>query len=188
MKSLKFTTLSNTIRDYVFLTLIGILCFATINVQAEAMLNPTPPASEGPYWKSGSPQRATLYQENDFGERIKVIGKVLDVHGQTISGAKIDIWQTDGKGRYDNSGYDFRGHVITNSKGEYLFNTVKPGEYPSRTAHIHIKISTQDGRQLTTQLYFPEFSNRNNRDFLYHKNLNVTWVSDSEAKFDFVLE
>ena len=150
-------------------------------------LQPTPSASEGPFWKPGSPTRETLFNANDSGQQIKVVGDVLDRNGNLIDGAMVDVWQADASGNYDNSGYGFRGHVFSNENGNYSFNTVKPGIYPSRTPHIHIKVSTPRGHKLTTQLYFPDYSRRNARDFLFDKRLLVTWESGSQARFDFVL-
>ena len=147
----------------------------------------TPSDAEGPYWKPGSPERDTLYKPGDPGEKIKVSGRVLDGSGRTIARAKIDIWQTDARGDYDHSGFAYRSHVYSDSTGEYSFKTVKPGVYPSRTPHIHIKVSTPDGRTLTTQLYFPDYAERNRRDFLYNRNQNITWKSEIQAVFDIVL-
>jgi protocatechuate 3,4-dioxygenase beta subunit len=160
--------------------------FLTVNLYAQA-LKPTLPMSEGPYWKSGSPHKAVLYQKGDYGRKITVSGKVLNSAGKVIPGTKIDIWQTDGKGAYDNTGYQFRGHVLADQSGQYRFKTLLPGEYPGRTAHIHIKITTQNGRKLTTQLYFPEKSERNKKDWLFDKNLVVHWKSETQASYNFVL-
>ena len=151
-------------------------------------IQPTPRMSEGPYWKSGSPQRTVLYQQHDRGRKIEVSGKVLDISGGAISGTKIDIWQTDGNGAYDNTGFRFRGHVFANDSGKYRFKTVLPGEYPGRTPHIHIKLTAPDGKRLTTQLYFPEHDSRNQRDWLYDENLVVKWASKTLARFDFILK
>jgi protocatechuate 3,4-dioxygenase beta subunit len=38
--------------------------------------------------------------------------------------------------------------------------------YPGRTPHIHLKVATADGRQLTTQFYLAG-DPRNERDFVY---------------------
>ncbi|MCG8337904.1 MAG: intradiol ring-cleavage dioxygenase [Proteobacteria bacterium] len=170
------------------MTAMSLFKLKPMNILASSgELHRTPSASEGPYWKSGSPLRKTLYQPGDSGQRITVVGKVLDSVGNPIKGAKVDIWQADAGGNYDNRGFDYRGHVLSDAQGGYGFNTVKPGIYPSRTPHIHIKISTPEGRDLTTQLYFPDYSRRNERDFLFDKRLLVTWESESQARFDFVL-
>lgn len=166
--------------------LIGLI--TTVEADSHRVrLDPTPSAAEGPYWKPNSPQKSTLYSHALSSKRIEVTGNVLEMNGSGIPGAKIDIWQTDDKGDYDNSGYSFRGHIFSDDSGQYRFRTVLPGEYPGRTRHIHIKVIAPDGRVLTTQLYFPEYSNRNNRDFLYDNRLVVNWKSKQAAAFDFVL-
>ena len=173
------------ILPFVFTLLIFISLTGSLFAQS---LKPSPPMAEGPYWKTGSPKRAVLYQQRDTGKRIEVSGKVLDISEKAIPGTKIDIWQTDGKGAYDNSGFRFRGHVFTDDSGTYSFKTVLPGEYPGRTPHIHIKLTSPNGRRLTTQLYFPEYDSRNRSDWLYDENLVVKWRSSSQASFNFVLK
>jgi protocatechuate 3,4-dioxygenase beta subunit len=39
--------------------------------------------------------------------------------------------------------------------------TIQPGEYPGRTAHIHVKVFAPDGTELlTTQIYIPGVSDQ----------------------------
>lgn len=173
------------------LPMVAILVFVLFSLSIPVLAQETkqtPAAGEGPYWKPGSPKRDMLYRKNDPGEKILVTGRVIDLSGKPIPEAKIDIWQTDAKGHYDNSGFGYRGHTLSNEIGHYSFKTVIPGSYPSRTPHIHIKIWTPGGRKLTTQLYFPDFSKNNNRDYLYNQQLEVFWKSETHAIFDFVLK
>jgi protocatechuate 3,4-dioxygenase beta subunit len=148
----------------------------------------TPPLTEGPYYKSGSPERSTLYEPGDTGRRIVVTGKVLDSRGTPVAGAWVDVWQADAEGRYDNAGYRYRGHFFTGADGTYAFRTVVPGEYPGRTQHIHVKVRAPSGPVLTTQLFFPEASARNVADSIFDRRLLVRWDPDgTTARFDFVL-
>lgn len=190
---MKFNAMSNPVLLFLTVVALALASFvfsplvSTADSQGKHSLRLTPSDAEGPYWKRGSPERETLYKTGDPGEKIRVSGKVLDSSGKTIARAKIDIWQTDAKGDYDHAGFAYRSHLYSDSSGAYNFKTVKPGVYPSRTPHIHVKISTPDGRILTTQLYFPDYAEQNRRDFLYNKKQNVTWKSKSQAVFDFVL-
>ena len=75
--------------------------------------------------------------------------------GKPVANALIDFWQADARGAYDNSGYRFRGHQLTDAKGQYTLFTVVPGLYPGRTKHIHVKVQAPRKPVLTTQLFFP---------------------------------
>ena len=74
---------------------------------------------------------------------------------QPVGQAKIEFWQANDAGEYDNSGYTLRGHQFTDAQGRYSVQTVVPGLYPGRTRHIHVKVQAPNSSVLTTQLYFP---------------------------------
>ena len=174
-------------RSCVWVLAAGLLVSAGLHsLQAETV--PTPELTEGPYYKAGSPERDTLYAQSDPGKRIVVTGKVYRADGKPAPRAWLDFWQADAMGRYDNAGFAYRGHVFTAADGSYSMRTVLPGEYPGRTPHIHVKLRDGSGPELTTQLYFPEFSSHNNRDTIYDPRLVVRWDVDGKtARFDFML-
>jgi protocatechuate 3,4-dioxygenase beta subunit len=149
----------------------------------------TPAETEGPYFKAGSPERASLVEPGMAGTRLTITGRVLTVDCRPVSGAVLDFWQADASGRYDNTGYRLRGHQATDSSGAYALQTVVPGEYPGRTQHIHVKVGASGRATLTTQLYFPG-GTRNQGDSLFNQAL-LLHSSDSgggkTATFDFVL-
>jgi hypothetical protein len=82
-----------------------------------------------------------------------------------------------------------RGHVYTDQTGRYQIETVLPGEYPGRTAHIHVKVRAPGGPVLTSQLFFPGVA-RNASDGIYNAALLVS-VQDTTAgkvaTYNFVL-
>ncbi len=117
----------------------------------------TPENQEGPYYTANTPERNSLIEEGMQGDRLTVIGYVLDVNCQPIANAWLDFWQADAIGEYDNAGYILRGHQFTDSQGRYQLETIMPGLYSSRPIrHIHVKVQPPGGSILTTQLYFPE--------------------------------
>jgi protocatechuate 3,4-dioxygenase beta subunit len=151
---------------------------------------PTPSATEGPYFKSGSPERKSLLEPGVVGDRVNLTGQVLTRSGKPISGALIDFWQADGNGLYDNVGYRLRGHQFTDDQGRYRLETVIPGNYGGRTKHIHVKVQAADGTALITQLFFPDEEN-NQRDSIFRSELLVSLnetEQGQEATFDFVLD
>jgi len=117
----------------------------------------TPENQEGPYYKEGSPETSNLFTEGMPGTRLILVGMVVNQDCLPVPRIKLDFWQTDTEGNYDNEGYMLRGHQYTDNKGRYYLETIVPGLYSSRPIeHIHVKIETSNGRDFITQLYFPE--------------------------------
>jgi protocatechuate 3,4-dioxygenase beta subunit len=73
-----------------------------------------------------------------------------------VAGALLDVWQADHHGEYDD--VFGRARIRSGSDGAFSFRTTKPAPYGSpgfmRPAHIHMVLSAQGHRSLTTQLYF----------------------------------
>jgi len=149
---------------------------------------PTPSATEGPYFKPGSPERKSLLEPDIEGNRINLAGRVLTRSGRPVANARLDFWQADTNGVYDNVGYRLRGHQFTDSQGRYQLETVIPGIYVGRTSHIHVKVQAPDGTALTTQLFFPG-DVENQRDSIFNPQLLISFngTSTDQATFDFVL-
>jgi protocatechuate 3,4-dioxygenase beta subunit len=150
---------------------------------------PTPAQTEGPYFKPGSPERASLVDPGIAGTRLLVSGRVFSTDCRPLGGAVLDFWQADGSGRYDNTGYRLRGHQAADGEGRYALTTVVPGEYPGRTEHIHVKVAAVGKPVLTTQLYFPGVA-RNASDGIFDPALVMNvgeGAGGRGAAFDFVL-
>ncbi len=111
--------------------------------------------TEGPYYKAGAPKRSDIVTPGTQGKALVVTGAVRDTRCKPIANAKLDFWQADGTGTYDNQGYRLRGTTRTDARGRYTLTTVYPGLYPGRTRHIHVKVSAPGGAVVTTQLFFP---------------------------------
>lgn len=146
--------------------------------------------TEGPYYSPGAPERTDLTDEDTIGIPLILTGRVLDASCAPVAGAPIEFWQADGAGVYDNAGFNLRGGQVTDANGAYTLETVIPGLYPSRTEHIHVKVTGSDGVERTTQLYFPDVP-QNDEDGIYSETMLVTVTEQSDdsmtATFDFVL-
>jgi protocatechuate 3,4-dioxygenase beta subunit len=128
-----------------------------ISLPAPACNGLTQPQTEGQYYKAGTPERNTLYEEGMEGTRLILVGYVLDQNCNPLPNAWLDFWQTDARGEYDNEGYRLRGHQFSDSQGRYSLDMVLPGLYLSRPIeHIHVKVQPQGGEVVTSQLYFPD--------------------------------
>src|SRR5438270_9410508 len=145
--------------------------------------------TEGPYYKAGAPQRATLSATGVAGTPLVLTGYVLSTSCQPIANAKLDFWQADGNGNYDNSGYTLRGWQLTDANGAYRLETVIPGLYPGRTDHLPVKV-TVNGKTYTSQLFFPGVS-QNAGDSLYAANmliaLNSATTTPRTGTFNFII-
>lgn len=161
------------------------------DVPAECNGRLTPSLAEGPFYKPGSPERNSIAEPGTAGRRLVVEGYVFDRNCRPIKNAWLDFWQADGRGAYDNTGYNLRGHQHTDKNGRYHLETVRPVEYGSRTAHIHAKVrANSKSPVLTVQLFFPG-ERRNQGDSIFDSSLvmNVIDAGGGEkAAYNFVLD
>ncbi|HEX6386653.1 MAG TPA: protocatechuate 3,4-dioxygenase subunit beta, partial [Anaerolineae bacterium] len=77
-----------------------------------------------------------------IGERIIVVGRVLDEDGRPVPNALIEIWQANACGRYIHKNdqhpapldpnFTGAGRCLTDENGTYRFTTIRPGAYPWR--------------------------------------------------------
>jgi protocatechuate 3,4-dioxygenase beta subunit len=144
--------------------------------------------TEGPYYTANPPQNANLRTAGVAGTPLTLTGYVVSKSCQPIAGAKLDFWQADGNGNYDNSGYTLRGWQLTDANGAYKLETVIPGLYPGRTEHIHFKV-TVNGQTYTSQLFFPGVS-QNEADSIYSTQMLIklnTSTSPATGTFTFVV-
>jgi protocatechuate 3,4-dioxygenase beta subunit len=151
---------------------------------------PTARQTEGPYFKSDSPLRASLLEPGIVGTQIVVTGMVLSTTCQPIARALIDVWHADDRGGYDNTGFRLRGHQFTDDQGRYRLETIVPGVYVGRTRHFHAKVQPPNRPVLTTQLYFPgEAVNARDPIFSPELVMRVTEATTGKAgTFDFVVD
>ncbi len=150
---------------------------------------PTLRQTEGPFFKPRSPARSDLREPGAGGRRFELSGFVLTRSCRPLTGAVVDLWHADEKGQYDNIGFRYRGHVITEPDGAFRFRTIVPALYPGRTRHYHVKVQAPGSRLLTTQLYFPN-EPANLRDGLFQRELlmRIPDAGDGVAgQYDFIL-
>ena len=111
------------------------------------------------------------------GEPCVVSGRVADAGGRPIEGAVLDVWQTNGDGRYDvqqpdeQPEHNMRGKFVTGADGRYWFRTTKPVSYPvptdgpvgrmldatgrhaRRPAHIHFIVTAEGFEPVVTHIF-----------------------------------
>ena len=145
----------------------------------------TPPQMQGPFFTPLSPERINLLEPKMKAPRMRLTGLVVDTACRPIAGAMLDFWQCDERGQYDTKGFSLRGHQYTNSKGEFILETLIPGSYPGRTPHLHVKVQRKGGQVLTTQLYLPNHPG-NAQDFLFDPSLLLV-SQGQDFRWQFVL-
>jgi len=151
---------------------------------------PTIRETEGPYFRPSSPQRADLVEPGTKARLVELTGQVLTRSCRPVAQALVDLWHADERGEYDNAGFRYRGHLLTDGEGRYRFRTIMPALYTGRTRHYHVKVQAPRQSLLTTQLYFPD-EPMNRRDGLFRRALLMQMAEAGDAlsaRFDFVLD
>lgn len=133
----------------------------------------------GPFHVEGAPVRQM--GENicldGKGEACEFVGKVIDLHGNPIEGACIDVWSDNAEGFYDvqqpgiQPKWNNRGRFITGKDGAYRFRGIKPtsysipndgpvgkmlghmGRHPYRPAHMHFLITAPGYQKVVTHTF-----------------------------------
>jgi len=121
----------------------------------------------GPFHVAGAPERqmGDTVSEDGKGETCLFEGRVLDLDGNPIEGARIDVWCDNADGFYsvqqpeEQPKWNNRGIFTTGPDGHYSFRGIKPvsypipddgpvgkmlaalGRHPFRPAHMHFLIT-----------------------------------------------
>jgi hydroxyquinol 1,2-dioxygenase len=133
---------------------------------------------EGPFWAPDAPIRGQgdSIAEQSGGEPLWMHGRVVDVDGNPIADAEIDVWQNGPNQLYaiqDPAAPrdHLRGKFKTQSDGTYAFLAVRPTPYPIpedgpvgamlratgrspwRPAHIHVAVIAPGYQSLITHIF-----------------------------------
>ena len=109
----------------------------------------TPSQTVGPYFAYGLTPNgkyawndafsSNLVTPDTSGDRIRVEGVVYDGDGVPVPDCMLEIWQADAQGRFadpqdkralPNASFKGFGRCGTGAKGEFGFDTIKPGSVP----------------------------------------------------------
>ena len=154
------------------------------------MLRQTPSQTIGPFFGFGlvpdqfgfagiSMAGGVMVVDQVPGQRIRIVGCVLDGAGTVVPDALVEIWQADATGRYNNSTKDQQagsspprftgfGRVGTGASpgGWFVFETIKPGRVDGRQAPHVLVVLFMRGllRHVFTRIYFSDERDANLRD------------------------
>lgn len=136
---------------------------------------PTPEDLAGPflprrYRGDADLTRVPGRRERARGEPIRVRGRITDQACRALPGARIEVWQANAAGRYDDErdrsgrpldpGFQGSALLVAGAGGRYAITTVKPGAYEApggttlRAPHIHFRIGAPGCHDDVVQMYF----------------------------------
>lgn len=154
-----------------------------LSMLVDALANPLPSrATEstvlGPFYVPGSPLRpyGASIAEEVAGAPAWIRGKVLELDGEPIAGAELDVWQNGDDRLYAVQNPEapedhLRGRFTTRDDGSYAFVAVRPvpytipddgpvgrmlaatGRHPWRPAHVHMIVRAPGYRTLATHIF-----------------------------------
>ncbi|MTE01951.1 6-chlorohydroxyquinol-1,2-dioxygenase [Paracoccus sp. YIM 132242] len=133
----------------------------------------------GPFHVDGAPLRAMgdTISLDGKGESCLFEGRVLDLDGNPVEGATVDVWSDNADGYYDvqqpgiQPKWNNRGRFITGPDGAYAFRGIKPvsypipddgpvgqmlghlGRHPYRPAHMHYLVTAPGYQRLVTHTF-----------------------------------
>jgi len=155
-----------------------------LSMLVDAINNRRPPGATentvfGPFHVDGCPVRemGDRICLDGKGESCLFIGRVVDLDGNPVEGAKIDVWSDNADGYYDvqqpgiQPKWNNRGVFVTGADGAYSFVGIKPvsypipddgpvgkmlgrlGRHPYRPAHMHYMVRADGFQKLVTHTF-----------------------------------
>ena len=133
----------------------------------------------GPFHVADAPirQMGDTISLDGKGESCLFEGRVVDLDGNPIEGATVDVWSDNADGYYDvqqpgiQPKWNNRGRFITGADGQYSFVGIKPvsypipddgpvgkmlgqlGRHPYRPAHMHYLVTAPGYEKLVTHTF-----------------------------------
>jgi catechol 1,2-dioxygenase len=133
----------------------------------------------GPFYVAGAPERemGELISFDGKGERYRFEGRVVDLNGHPLPGARVDVWSDNADGFYDvqqpgvQPKWNNRGVFTTGADGRYRFTGIKPVSYPIphdgpvgtmlsalgrgpyRPAHMHFMVTAEGFDKVVTHTF-----------------------------------
>jgi hydroxyquinol 1,2-dioxygenase len=154
-----------------------------LSMLVDAIAHPLPDGATestvlGPFYVPGSPLRGygDSIAREPAGVPALVYGRVLDLAGEPIAGAELDVWQNGANELYAVQDVEaaedhLRGRFRTRDDGSYAFVGVRPtpyaiphdgpvgrmlaatGRHPWRPAHLHLIVRAPGYAPVTTHVF-----------------------------------
>lgn len=133
----------------------------------------------GPFHVDGVPERemGANISLDGKGESCLYEGRVVDLRGEPVEGARLDVWSDNAEGFYDvqqpsiQPKWNNRGIFVTGKDGRYSFVGIKPvsypipddgpvgqmlgrlGRHPYRPAHMHYLVTAEGYQKVVTHTF-----------------------------------
>ncbi len=164
-------------QEFILLSDVLGLSMLTVGINAAGDPRATESTVFGPFFTAGSPEvpLGGDLAGGAVGQPCWVEGRVTDLAGTPVGGARIEVWEADDEGLYDVQHADGRtagrGHLRTDDEGRYAFWCVRPTPYPipddgpvgdllkaagrgpMRPAHVHLMVTAPGMRTLVTHVF-----------------------------------
>jgi catechol 1,2-dioxygenase len=163
--------------------LFDVFLEATVDRVDAAGRGGTETSVEGPFYAAEAPLMKSPcvlpHRASEPGDVLLLSGTVRSTDSEPLSGAMLDMWQSDAQGAYshfnlpaDQAPWNLRARVIADEKGRFEVQTWVPspyqvpkdgptgallggiGRHAWRPAHLHLRITHESCATLTTQLFF----------------------------------
>lgn len=175
----------------------------------------TEPTVFGPFHVDGAPARemgeSIVVDHLEGEEPVTFSGRVIDLEGNPIAGATIDVWSTAANGLYDvqddgQSAMNMRGVFTTGTDGTYEIRSVRPvsysipgdgpagdllfanGRHNWRPAHVHFMVQAPGYKTVITHLFDADSDYLDSDAVFGVRNSLVADMNDGTCYFDFVLQ
>lgn len=139
----------------------------------------TPNTMRGPFYRADVPlmQQGETISRDGAGNPVEVCVHIRDLDGNAVPDAKVETWQANAQGYYENQQPDLqpehnlRGHFQADQDGTVTYRTIRPSGYEvpnggplgdllvklgaplRRPAHIYFQITASGFETLTTQIF-----------------------------------
>lgn len=139
----------------------------------------TPETLAGPFYRPGAPRRKSgeAISLDNRGAPLLFIARVTGLDGAPVKGARLEVWQANGEGLFENQApdlqpeFNLRGCYQTGDSGMVQIRTVRPRGYAipddgpvgrllarlglpkTRPAHLQFRITATGFQTLTTHVF-----------------------------------
>lgn len=164
---------TDTRQEFVLLSDVLGISMLTVAVNEPGLGDSTESTVLGPFFVQDAPE-AELGGDiagGASGEPSWVSGRVTDTDGNPVAGARVEVWEADDDGMYDDGQLAGRAHLFTDAEGRYRFRGLTPTPYPipddgpvgrlldhagrspMRAPHLHFMVTAPGFRHLITHIF-----------------------------------
>ena len=114
------------------------------------------------YRKVAGKHVLSLVSEEEPGQPLLVLGRLVDEFDRELGGRRIEFYQTDHTGKYgeavpgNESSARINGEIQSDETGRFMVSTILPAGYDGGGGHIHMTV--EDANPSAYDFYFRQFA------------------------------